>query len=451
MMNQLKKPTILGCLVIAAALMPFTAVQAGDPVPRIQAIDPATRIQAVDPKLALQSVPHIDLRSKAVSAPPAEVSRKEMTGVGTIPLRAIRPPIRIAIDKEAMLVKRVADNLEKNLKDKSVGYSFQVAYNDGHLVARSGGVARRAPDGNPRKFVTDDKITIASVSKTLTAITLLKLLDEKKIDVDKAIGGYFPASINVHPTMKAITFRELLTHHSGIRSSSEQDYAVLLNLLATGINPANKKLTCDNKKEGLCYDNANFAMFRILIPAIENGFEPPANLDNYAKSYMYGIRTMEATKKRVFEPLGIANVFCASGNSGNGALSYQFPGPVKAGQDWGDMTATNAYRGWNLSAPQMSAVIRSLMFTEKLLPKTVRDNMLAGQLGIWHDSVAGFDEFGHGGYHPGAWNQGEINTMIVGYSNGISVSLIVNSQYGPGLSLKDAINPAFTDAVQNVK
>lgn len=402
-----------------------------------------------------QTVPSAETRSQAVSAAGEQILQRDVPKLElTRAVQLRRVPF---VNPNATLIKNIADNIEKRLKNKAVGYSFQVAYKDTNLVeARAGGAARRAPDSNPRPFRTDDRISIASVSKTITAITLLKLLNEKSIDVDASIAPYLPKSIKPHSSIQTITFRELLTHTSGIRWAGEPDYALMVKDLAEGINPANKKKNCKNNAPGVCYNNTNFGLMRILIPYIENGYEPPANTNDYAKSYLYGIKTMDATYKRVFEPLGIKGVFCTSSSDGNAALSYQFPQPIQKGQDWGDMTATNAYRGWNLSASQMSKVIGALVFGEKLMPAALRDKMLSEQLGIWHSDVNGLDEFSHGGWHPGnptpgQYNLGEVGTVIVAYSNGISVALMVNSQFGPGLSTLDAIRPAIAEEMAKAK
>lgn len=400
--------------------------------------------------LAAQDVPNMKTASKAVSVTAAsQINVRDIPQTVDFTAIRLRPIPDLAPAVRQAQVKKIADKIEARMKGKSVGYSFQVAYKDTNIVdARAGGAARRAPDANPRPFVVNDKISIASVSKTITAVTLLKLLAEKNISVDASIENYFPKSIKQHSSIKSITFRELLTHRSGIRWGGEPGHDVLLDGLTKGITAAHKKLDCANKNAGLCYNNANYGLMRILIPFIESGYEPPANLDNYSKGYLYGIRTMQATNKRVFDLIGVSNVYCASGSNGKETLSYNFPSPVKAGQDWGDMTATNAYRGWNLSAPQMSKFISSLVYGTKLMPATLRNQMLSERLGIWHTTVAGLDEFSHGGFHPGGdWNEGEVGTVIAAFSNGISVAMIINSQYGPGMSSDQAFRPVIEEIV----
>jgi hypothetical protein len=77
--------------------------------------------------------------------------------------------------------------LEARLAGKSVGYAVVAMLPSGASVARSGGDARRAPDPFPRAMSVDDKITIASVSKTMTATAAMKLLARRNLSVDTPV------------------------------------------------------------------------------------------------------------------------------------------------------------------------------------------------------------------------------------------------------------------------
>jgi CubicO group peptidase (beta-lactamase class C family) len=68
--------------------------------------------------------------------------------------------------------------------------------------------------------VTEDTLfTIGSVSKPLTSLAIMRLVDDKKIDLDQEIDRYLPAfHYNKNGFDKKITIRHLLTHTSGISS-----------------------------------------------------------------------------------------------------------------------------------------------------------------------------------------------------------------------------------------
>lgn len=69
----------------------------------------------------------------------------------------------------------------------------------------------------------DTKIRIASIAKTMTAVAIMQLVEEGKIDLDIGIKEYYPDASEQH---LAITVRQLLSHSSGIRaykSSKERE------------------------------------------------------------------------------------------------------------------------------------------------------------------------------------------------------------------------------------
>jgi CubicO group peptidase (beta-lactamase class C family) len=343
-----------------------------------------------------------------------------------------------------------ADRLEAKLKNKSVGYTFFINKSGLTGVGRAGGDARRAPDTAPRKWTVDDKINIASVSKTFTAAAVLKLLNQKQTSVDRFVYTFLPTDWTLGANVKSITFRDLLTHRSGIRCGTEVTYVNVRQCFANGVNLADKNTQV--------YNNNNYAVFRMIIPIL-NGFKSGTFAKNSTgdsiASSTYATLYIDYIRENIFLPAGVRGIECRPVAT-NPALSYQFPTPVIAGDAFGDMTETNASRGWNMSSRQLSGVMQNLLDTEKLLPASVTKKMKEGQLGIWMDntSIPGIVSYEHGGYYPGKnattgtlFNQGELNSLMINFSNGISVGVIVNSQYGPNLSLAVAVKAALKEAL----
>ena len=63
-----------------------------------------------------------------------------------------------------------------------------------------------------------DRFRVASISKTLTSIALLQLVEEGVVGLDEPVGGLVAGSLDVGNTsaaVRAITVRQLLTHTSG--------------------------------------------------------------------------------------------------------------------------------------------------------------------------------------------------------------------------------------------
>jgi CubicO group peptidase (beta-lactamase class C family) len=89
-------------------------------------------------------------------------------------------------------------------------------FNGGMLVAKNGNIVFEAYNGNGHLNRHDviDSLTpfhIASVSKTFTAMAVLKLWQNGKLNIDEEFSKYFP-SFN-YP---GITIRNLLSHRSGL-------------------------------------------------------------------------------------------------------------------------------------------------------------------------------------------------------------------------------------------
>lgn len=90
-----------------------------------------------------------------------------------------------------------------------------------------------------RKVGAEDPVRVASISKLVTAITVMRLVDEGRIDLDRDINAYLGFTVR-NPAFpdRPITLRHLLSHTSGIRDSI--DYLLPLDgsLETTLANPA---------------------------------------------------------------------------------------------------------------------------------------------------------------------------------------------------------------------
>ncbi|HEX4873629.1 MAG TPA: serine hydrolase domain-containing protein [Sphingorhabdus sp.] len=71
-----------------------------------------------------------------------------------------------------------------------------------------------------RKVKADDPVRVASISKLVTAIAVMRLVDEGRIDLDRDIGEYLGFTVR-NPAFpdRPVTLRHLLSHTSGIRDT----------------------------------------------------------------------------------------------------------------------------------------------------------------------------------------------------------------------------------------
>jgi CubicO group peptidase (beta-lactamase class C family) len=187
----------------------------------------------------------------------------------------------------------------------------------------------------------------------MTAVAALKLLAAKNVSVTSSIAPYLPQSWQLGQGVSAITFQQLLTHTSCIRDTLKPDtsYVNLKATMAQNILPANKVYK---------YQNANFALFRILIPYL-NGFNDTGVQDLAAATDQLYLAYMNS----VYGP--DIPISCKPGIKP--ALSYPYPAGATNGIDWGDWTDLCGGGGLQLSVHQMGVFMAHLMLG-LYLPKT---------------------------------------------------------------------------------
>jgi D-alanyl-D-alanine carboxypeptidase len=104
-------------------------------------------------------------------------------------------------------------------KDKGMGVLL-ITENGKETYARTYGYADVEKKINNS---LDTPFHIGSISKTLTAIILLRLVEEKKLSLDQKLSDYFPKI----PNAKNITLKHLLKHRSGLENFTDQkDYLI---------------------------------------------------------------------------------------------------------------------------------------------------------------------------------------------------------------------------------
>jgi CubicO group peptidase (beta-lactamase class C family) len=351
-------------------------------------------------------------RFPSVMAPDAPAQPKKRAG-GATNWKVISPKV-IEASQGAITAQLIANAIKKKLDGKSVGYSVTVMVSSGGKGAANGGFARSAPDSGQRAWKPTDRITVASVSKTFSAAAMMRVMASKGISLDAKISNYLPSNFTYGPNFKDITFREIMNHTSGIRGGNgcNISFGGLKTCAANGIVPANKVYE---------YQNENHALIRYLLPRIYGN--NPTTAEEYVKDYEVIVNRM------VMNSAGIPYATCKAG-TGNVALSYESTtdngkdgapengaavnfnwASVKNGIDWGDMGLTCGSQGWNLSSDDLAKMAHSLAFTDNILPQATVDTMRDNNLGMFYsDFGGGLDGYGHTGWHPAGWNDGEINT-----------------------------------------
>lgn len=170
-------------------------------------------------------------------------------------------------EKKIAALYPLVESLYKDYAEKNhiPGYSFGIVL-DGKLVFSGAGGYIDVPNKIPA--TTKSMFRIASMSKSFTAMAILKLRDENKLKLDEPIKTYLPEMKGQQLTTDAplITVRHLLTHSAGFPEDNpwgDRQLAVteddFQDMLEGGISFSNVP--------GVAYEYSNmgFAMLGMII------------------------------------------------------------------------------------------------------------------------------------------------------------------------------------------
>lgn len=129
----------------------------------------------------------------------------------------------------------VQSQLDKIVADKMV-IGVAAAYSvDGEIIEQA--AAGYADKDAEKQFEFDTKLRVGSIAKTMTALAVMQLVEQGKLDLDATIQTYIPDYPKHKKTQ--ITVRHLLSHTSGIagykdgrESNTTTEYPTLYNALS---------------------------------------------------------------------------------------------------------------------------------------------------------------------------------------------------------------------------
>jgi CubicO group peptidase (beta-lactamase class C family) len=374
---------------------------------------------------------------------PVRIVAFDTDGSGWSVTSVITKAEKVCDATRCVAIADVYRNISAKLDGNVVGYACCIG--NASLGAFSHGQARTGANAPSHLFLPSTKIPVASVSKVVTALAAIRVLAKLNVGLDSGIGGHLPNDWTLDPHVASITFRQLLSHRSGIKDygNNSQDYATLKKFFTQSVD-ATKNTPCQSagvqdpadpinpNDKSPCYSNYNFSIFRVLLPMIDGFVDDPAN--RAAKLATAYIKIVEAN---VFEPVGATGVDAkppASGPQASAyAYSYQYPGTA-GGHDWGDDSLGAGAAGWYLAIDDINKVLYSLNKNDgRILTPAQWQDMQATPMG-WDVKQDGT------GYRwmekNGGWgaNGTSIGTSIALFGPGVFGALFVNSDIsGPNL------------------
>ncbi|WP_347921978.1 serine hydrolase [Pontimicrobium sp. SW4] len=352
------------------------------------------------------------------------------------------------------------DLFEQNLidyvnwgNDAPIGWTYAIT-KDGQL-ARTGafGNAIQEPDGTVEAMTATKELNIASITKFYTAIVVMQLIEDLNLDVDDKIAPYLPNSWSQGSGIDQLTFANLMRHESGFETNNTDfnntlSYDAIKQAVANGVTvPATRD-----------YDNINFAIFRILIPSLQNNL-PNAPLVSLESDQATQAGYKQYMQKALFDKCGLNNIDFTE-EQPNPARYYNKNDGVNnvSGLTYGDWDHISGGGGYFMTIVEMAAVNAYYMHTDNLITEASKTLIEDNYFGL-DAYFSGDSREEHGKYYGKNGSisnsgQGMLSQIQMFPINGIEIAVIVNSRgvtYKTGVdsflrsSIKDAYNDAWED------
>lgn len=276
--------------------------------------------------------------------------------------------------KDCVNLCKLQKSVRKRLDGHVVGYSL---FTGPYPRFLPGGLARTKADaGVDVPWASDTKTSVGSVSKFVTAVTTLAVLDKYKVDVGSSIGTYLPSDWSNAPAyIKNLSFAQLLNQTTGIKDygNVSMTYAQLKSFYTQSLNAsastacpsganATAPITVDPinpNNTGYCYSNYNFGILRILLPKVAGYAEAPVG----TRPQTLADQFQTLARQNVFDRVGQPNVSCGAPTANPGAQTFAyahaFPG-TNMGKNFGDESLVCGAASWWLSAEDLGKVLLSL-------------------------------------------------------------------------------------------
>ena len=252
------------------------------------------------------------------------------------------------------------------------GYALQLRRYGQVVMDHRRDSARAGLDGNV-PWNPDVQMHVASVSKLITAMAMTKLLHRHAISIDARIARWLPTHWVRGPGVDRITFRQLLTHTSGLVALNEPgpaDYQFMKDQIAIGV------------VGGMGYRNMNYGLCRILISTIDAPSLFALQWGGVNDKY-WDLTTIHYYKRyvqeNVFDPVGVTSAFPLTAAH---ALAYPFPVNGARGSDSGDLSAMSGAVGWRLSVDDLLAIMAAFRRLGTIVDPARAQTMLDRGVGL---------------------------------------------------------------------
>jgi CubicO group peptidase (beta-lactamase class C family) len=342
-------------------------------------------------------------------------------------------------------VEKLSHDLHALLSACVAGYSMQLRRRGQTLFDRQWNWARRPGDGDVR-WAAGVPMHVASVSKLITAMAMTKLLRSRNISPDARILPWLPKYWHKGPGVDRITFRQLLTHTSGLVLLDEpgpSDFQFMKDQIAVGAVG----------KPG--YRNMNYGLCRILISTIDAPFLFDLLTQGVTDAYwdLTTIRYYERyVSENVFAPVGVTSTLQ---HTADDALAYPYPpndpaGAIVFGWSSGDLSTMSAAAGWHLSVDDLLNVMAAFRRRGTIVDAARAQTMLDRQFGldVKRDTALG-RIYAKGGFW--SFDKGRFveQSNVFFLPKGMELAVLANSTYcRPDTGLMDKLLAVIEDNIE---
>ncbi|MCU5002033.1 beta-lactamase family protein [Bacillus tropicus] len=191
--------------------------------------------------------------------------------------------------------------VEKFIKEQNIpGAAVSIVHNKDVFFTKTWGITGESE----KKVTSKTPFAIGSISKSLTALAIVKLIEDKKIKLEDPVQRYLPwFKLKDSQISSTITIQHLLTHTSGISTyeglllsdkQSKSSTALKENVMKL----SNVKVTAP-PSEKYQYSNANYMVLGALIEEVTND-----TYSSYMEKHVFRLLNMNgaaASKETAYE------------------------------------------------------------------------------------------------------------------------------------------------------
>ena len=238
-------------------------------------------------------------------------------------------------------------------------------------------IARGSDDlATKRPMTSSDRFRIGSVTKTFTATVVMQLVREGKLALGDTVEQHLPGLV---PNGQAITYRELLSHTSGLPDyfSNKRIFAPYAaghltytwsHRAIVSISAADKPLFAPGERLKMAYSNTGYYILGLTVERIT------------------GHSLASELARRIFQPLGLHDTELPATNRPAGRYSHGYTGDFgKQQQDVSILSPSILWAaGGIVSTPADVAAFYRALFQGRLLPLALVHQMQSAEFSIAH-------------------------------------------------------------------